>query len=228
MTNHPTHKAAMELLEIAAKATPGPWHWRESSSGRIDLAAPHGGGTTVMDFARKGLQGAQPRFAVCFDSEPRGKRGGIMRTAAEIMEKHDGLLRNDDAEAIATLPDLAAELRATLDRETALMAEVDRLRGYEKPISLASYGQSQPGNGLPAYGIVLDMNTPKPAAWQGRQTGRNRPDIPSDAGVPPRCDAINLLERDEQFAQECGGTIVVQKLYDESGADAGCGIGEES
>lgn len=207
MTDH--QEKARELLAIVEKATPGPWFWRLSSSGRIDLSAPHGGGTTVMDFARKGLQGAQPRFAICFDGQPRGKRGGIMQTAVEIMEDNNGLLRNDDAEAIAALPDLATELRALADENLALRAEVERLKvpkllddtslrakigGIGNEIH--NLGCSHQGNDEIArvtadlagrlWGLAKQCSAEPASAFTGRITGRNRADIPSDAGVPPR------------------------------------------
>lgn len=101
------------LLDAAAKATPGPWEWRQNRmTTHIDLAAPHGGGTVVMDFARKGMQGAEPRFGVSIDDEPRGRRGGILVGASELIDRDpDKLLRHPDAEWIAAAsPDVVASL----------------------------------------------------------------------------------------------------------------------
>lgn len=116
-------QAAAEAVELGRAATPGPWNWREArGSRRIDLAAPHGGGSVVMDFARNGMQGAEPRFAVCMDGLPRGRRGGILRSASELVKADpDGLLRHPDALLIA-----AAQGHVDLIRDLA--AEVERLR----------------------------------------------------------------------------------------------------
>lgn len=88
------------VLALAEIATPGEWRWVHRSD-RLEIAAPHGGGTTVMDFVRKGMNGAQPRFGISLDGQPRGKRGGIMVTATELMESDaDNQLRHPDAELL--------------------------------------------------------------------------------------------------------------------------------
>lgn len=92
-----------EIERLAREATPGPWYWRQSNMGRIELAAPHGGGTVVMDFARYGMHGAVPRFAVCDDDKPRGKRGGVLEPADKLIRANpDGMLTHPDAEWIAS------------------------------------------------------------------------------------------------------------------------------
>lgn len=43
--------------------TPGPWFWHNDAYGRLSLRTPDRGQLIVMDFGRKGMQGATPRFA---------------------------------------------------------------------------------------------------------------------------------------------------------------------
>lgn len=76
-----------------------------------------------MDFSRHGMKGAQPRFALCPDGLPRGKRGGILYSASELIEADpDKVLRHPDADWIA-----AANPSAVLE----LIAEVERLRAMQ-------------------------------------------------------------------------------------------------
>lgn len=106
-----------------SKHTPGPWDWRIGSHGRIDLAAPHGGGTTVMDFVRHGMQRAQPRFGITLDNEPRGYRGGVLVELTELVAKdRDGLLRHPDALLIAAAPDLLAACVALVAARDGLVS----------------------------------------------------------------------------------------------------------
>jgi hypothetical protein len=42
-------------------ATPGPWRWNVNPKGK-SIRLESQGGSTVMDFVRWGMQGAQPRF----------------------------------------------------------------------------------------------------------------------------------------------------------------------
>lgn len=80
--------------------------------------------------------------------------------------------------AIATLPDLATELRAALAEIEMLQAALDAFgRNASRPVLSSGIGSA--GGGSP---------------FQGRQTGRNRPDIPTDAGVPSRGDAVDGSE----------------------------------
>jgi len=90
-----------------SKHTPGPWAWMQSGNGYIDLATPHSGRLIVMDFVRHGMQRAQPRFAVTGDDQPRGRRGGLLCTASELIAQHPAaLLDHPDATLIAAAPDL--------------------------------------------------------------------------------------------------------------------------
>lgn len=107
------------LKKLAEAATPGPWVWRQHKiSKEIDLAAPHGGGTIVMDFCRQGMQQAQPRFAITMDDEPRGRRGGILVEASALIERNpEKLLRHPDAEWIAAANPL--EILSLIERVRA-------------------------------------------------------------------------------------------------------------
>lgn len=136
MTNPaPLAERIGEVLALADKATPGPWFWRVgNSSRRYELSAPHGGGTTVMDFVRKGMQHAMPRFGICLDGGLRGTRGGILLSVDELIERDPkGLLTHPDANLIAAAPEMADLLR-----ECA--AEIERLRAAY--VELATSGSA--------------------------------------------------------------------------------------
>lgn len=96
--------------------TPGPWDWFATDGGRFHIATPDRGHLVVMDFARCGMHGAQPRFAVMDDDLPRGRRGGILVDAKEIIAKH-GKLDHPDATLIVAAPDLYAALKGLLASE---------------------------------------------------------------------------------------------------------------
>jgi len=103
-----------------SKHTPGPWAWMQRGYGYIDLATPHSGRLIVMDFVRHGMQRAQPRFAVTGDDQPRGRRGGLLCTASELIAQHPAaLLDHPDATLIAAAPDLLEALTAVLDAHSA-------------------------------------------------------------------------------------------------------------
>jgi hypothetical protein len=95
----------------------------QSESGAVDLATPHSGRLIVMDFVRHGMHGAQPRFAVMDDNLPRGRRGGILYSAAELIKKHqDQLLSHPDACLIAAAPDLLKALQNVCNEASAMLA----------------------------------------------------------------------------------------------------------
>ena len=99
-----------ELEKLAMAATPGPWLWETNKYG-IQLYSPPNGKCTVMDFARRGMHGAQPRFS----NRTGQPLGGVMLTADEIGD----LNTNADASYIA-----AANPSAILE----IIAEVKQLR----------------------------------------------------------------------------------------------------
>lgn len=102
--------------------TPGPWGWFGNEHG-FYLAAKHSGRLYVMDFTRRGMNGAQPRFRV----------GGLMHDAADLVQfavgkasvrglkaakKDQSVYRYDitgidhpDARLIAAAPDLFEVVR---------------------------------------------------------------------------------------------------------------------
>lgn len=94
----------------AGRHTPGPWMWQANPAGDIRLATPDRGNLTVMDFARKGMQRAEPRFAV-WQGVERERLGGIMHGVTELIEK-EGDLVHPDALLIAAAPDLHEALNA--------------------------------------------------------------------------------------------------------------------
>lgn len=106
--------------------------------------------------------------------------------------------------------DLANELRAALDENLALRADVERLKAPKllDDTSLRAkiggigneihnLGCSHQGNDEIArvtadlagrlWCLAKQCSADPASAFTGRITGRNRADIPSDAGVPPRC-----------------------------------------
>lgn len=93
--------------------TAGPWDWFMHAGERPYLATPDRGRLHVMGFARKGMQGATPRFSHwsgLADGEPRDRKGGIMQDGILLM---DGRL-HPDARLIAAAPELQDALRAIL------------------------------------------------------------------------------------------------------------------
>ncbi len=84
--------------------TPGPWSWREQSI-RLMLAATHSGLLIVMDFVRRGMSGAQPRFAERSEADV----GGLMLKATEL-----NLAKCPDVLLIEAAADNGLLLRAIL------------------------------------------------------------------------------------------------------------------
>lgn len=85
--------------------TKAPWQWMIRPGGMPYLATPHSGQLIVMDFARAGMRGAEPRFAVMVDDQPRGRRGGILDGFREILERSAGELDHPDALLIQAAPE---------------------------------------------------------------------------------------------------------------------------
>lgn len=109
------------LREMAEAATPGPWRWSGYVKGPIHLATAGRGIATVMGFARRGMNDAQPIF---FDRQPSDLEtfyiSGQYRKACEIAIREvpyrDNIvdIDNPDARWIAAVsPDVVLGL---LDR----------------------------------------------------------------------------------------------------------------
>lgn len=93
------------------KITPGPWWWADNGRGPF-LMTPDRGRLVVMEFARHGMRGVMPRFAVMEDDQPRGRRGGILQDFPFPDQHPDGRL-------IACAPELYAALRDILGAQNA-------------------------------------------------------------------------------------------------------------
>ena len=102
-----------------ARHTPGPWQWFYRD-GNPTLIHPHRGWLTVMDFVRRGFNGATCRFAV-WKGDERENMGGIMRPGHEI-----DVSSHPDARLIAAAPDLLAACVGMAERLDEYVAELDR------------------------------------------------------------------------------------------------------
>jgi hypothetical protein len=125
-----TPERARALLE---KATAGPWVWRGEPT-RRDSIPSHPYLTSraaryfmVMDFARQGMNSAQPRFRTGPDDF------SIMQKVSEI---GFGWERHPDAALIAAAPDLARLVLAQADELASLRMELANLRSgqVDRPI----------------------------------------------------------------------------------------------
>lgn len=148
------------LRKLAEAATPGPWAWMQSGRGSVDLATPHSGRLIVMDFVRKGMQSAEPRFAIVDGQQFRGRKGGILYTATEIMQRNDGLLAHPDAEFIAAAnPAKVIELLDRIDRLEADAARYQWIRhrtgGTRNPASGEQSFAFPTRLGLPPLGNIM-------------------------------------------------------------------------
>lgn len=102
--------AVVEARELLAKATPGTWRWSINPHAKqVRLESEDGPRSIVIDFARWGMNGAQPRFQV----------DGLMQDAqdcAVIVEGREHhakwyqTLEHPDANLIARAPQLLKTL----------------------------------------------------------------------------------------------------------------------
>ena len=123
------HAAALASLSAGAVdltqfegMTPGEWLWQSFDGGKtLFLGTRAMGRLIVMDFVRKGMSFACPRF-----SDRNGEsRGGIMHPHDMTTIDH-----NPDARAIAAVPKLIAEVKA-LRARVAEKDEALRTLAYE-------------------------------------------------------------------------------------------------
>lgn len=99
---------------MSAQHTSGPWFWHWDGQCRPSLRTPDRGQLIVMDFGRKGMQGATPRFAHwtgMMGGSPRDRTGGVLVDWAEFHGKYG---MHPDARLIAAAPALLAALNAML------------------------------------------------------------------------------------------------------------------
>jgi hypothetical protein len=97
-----------DMGDSVSAHTPGPWYWHTDSRGQVSLRTPDRGNLIVMDCARKGMQGAAPRFAIWPHMEEgveRGRLGGIL---VDFDSDHP------DAHLIVSAPDLYLALAECL------------------------------------------------------------------------------------------------------------------
>ncbi len=104
-------------LESLRGGTDGPWEWVFGGLSPR-LTTPDRGKLIVMDFVRRGMQGAEPRFAR-WDGlgagEPRGRRGGILTPGYD----------HPDARLIAASPALLSEVIERRARDAAVAELVE-------------------------------------------------------------------------------------------------------
>lgn len=110
--------------------TETPWYWHTDSLGNLSLRTPDRGNLIVMDFARKGMHAAAPRFAKWDGMEngaPRGRMGGVLCTCGAEHPDAAFIVRacNSHAQLVAALWNLAN----WLDGE-AKGYNAQELRGY--------------------------------------------------------------------------------------------------
>lgn len=134
MTHSPETVAAPERAGLTADdvrkllkgTTPGPWGWFGCPDA-LTLATKHSGRRYVMDFVRKGMRGAQPRFqpgkdgmvsADCllqFAVGDKSVRGDAEAKANDSVYRYDVVgVDAPDARLIAAVPELAEALLAAL------------------------------------------------------------------------------------------------------------------
>ena len=92
-----------------SKCTKGEWQWIKMGDNLV-LAATHHGTLIVMDFVRKGMNSAQPRFAI-----REGNKGGLLKKTDEI-----DVANHPDARLIAAAPDLLEACEAWMKVESEM------------------------------------------------------------------------------------------------------------
>jgi hypothetical protein len=112
-----------ELRRLAEAATPGPWFWggHRKWGMRLSWMRPGWGQTSVMDFVRQGMRGAQPRFA---DDQVMMRKAEDL-AVLEVPYREDIVaIDHPDARWIAAAsPDVVLALLARIDELTAALTE---------------------------------------------------------------------------------------------------------
>jgi len=117
MSDVPGADRMTEIRAMHAAVTPGPWHWSGYKDRRglpgpyLATWIPGRGRTTVMDTARLGMQGAQPRFNVA-----NRIVDGVDLAVREVPYRDDIVdIDHPDARFIAAAPQMVADLLAFID-----------------------------------------------------------------------------------------------------------------
>jgi hypothetical protein len=138
-------EALAEARTLLAQVPRGPWRWYGNTKRcEVYLATVHGGRIFVMDFARWGMQGGQPRFQLRANGQVSGVDSqwggtGYMHTLRALAEQHsphgpafEGVhttrftgIGHPVARLIEQAPTL---LGALLDHVAELQLEVSRLQ----------------------------------------------------------------------------------------------------
>lgn len=125
-------------IDALKNCTPGPWDWTHSELGKhTALVTPDRGRLVVMDLARAGMQGAEPRFAHWAgldEGAPRGRQGGILQAGTDHV----------DARAIRAAPLMVAEIIEHRAERAELVAALKAFLtpgfvGFGSRIDSASY-----------------------------------------------------------------------------------------
>lgn len=127
-----TIKTLLEPIQNRLNAaTPGPWHWRNTSDVYLMGARTR----VVMGFARMGMQGAQPQFV-----------------------NEDGLFIDAGKENLHAIPDAAFIANAPTDQARLLAAiqAVDELIEEWRYKGEFGWGPWQMGEGPDFEGYILD------------------------------------------------------------------------
>ena len=150
-----------ELDEIEAraeKATPGPWGWFGNVRARsVYLATQFWGRHFVMQFARWGMNGAQPVFRSPLPPDDSERAEGrpapaIMRTLSELVDADNGFLTADhNGEIVAVGHPDAVFIAAARTDVPRLVAEIRRLKAERLALAKLAADEPQFFNPLDAF-----------------------------------------------------------------------------
>jgi hypothetical protein len=126
-----------EARALDAARTPGQWQWFGNVKMReVYLSTVDRGRTFVMDFARWGMTGAQPRFQVTLDERPGYGQMARLENLGDMGPQMVAAHRSDfvgighpDARFIAAASVLVPRLIAEVDR---LRLELEQVRSFHE------------------------------------------------------------------------------------------------